>query len=379
MMLAPNELGLLADDLTGACDLAACFCPRLGPVRVHVTVPTDSPADRAVSVINTQSRMLSPEQCGGPVQSAAELLTGRNVIFKKIDSALRGPVGAELAAMHEVLPSHRIIVAPAIPRIGKTTRHGQQLDDGIPIDQTDYARDPIWAIDTADVQTLVQRSGAVDCEVRDAEDSTDLSQIVDEALKKLPVIFVGSLGLAEALAERLAAPEFDRKGQVKTAKQPLIVCGSLYERARRQVEHAAKAIDAMVVPWQPQRPINQADALQAGDRPVIICLAEPADTTIALSAADLLAGFADQLVTLIDALQPDGLGVIGGDTAFALLSALGARQLTVTGRMFEVIACGVMMDGRLAGCPYTSKGGSVGPDDAVVSMHRYLTTGKHDD
>ncbi len=116
MMLAPNELGLLADDLTGACDVAACFCPRLGAVRVHAAAPTEISANRAVVVINTQSRMLSPEQCREPVQSAAELLAGRSVIFKKIDSALRGPVGAELAAMREVLPDHRIIVAPAIPR-----------------------------------------------------------------------------------------------------------------------------------------------------------------------------------------------------------------------------------------------------------------------
>ena len=107
-----------------------------------------------------------------------------------------------------------------------------------------------------------------------------------------------------------------------------------------------------------------------------MCLSKPDDTNIALSAADLLAGFAAQAARMIDTMQPDGLGVIGGDTAFALLSALGARQLTVTGRMFEVIACGGMMDGRLAGCPYTSKGGSVGPDDAIVDMHRYLSTGK---
>ena len=40
-MFATTDLGFVADDLTGACDVAACFAPTAGPVGVCLSI--DSP------------------------------------------------------------------------------------------------------------------------------------------------------------------------------------------------------------------------------------------------------------------------------------------------------------------------------------------------
>ena len=66
------------------------------------------------------------------LSGVAKRLRDRRVIFKKIDTAFRGPVGAELEGLLAVLGPRAVVVAPAIPRIGRVTRGGDQYVDGYP-------------------------------------------------------------------------------------------------------------------------------------------------------------------------------------------------------------------------------------------------------
>ena len=88
-------------------------------------------------MINTQTRLLSAQDSYEILKSIGSRLAEKKIIFKKIDTALRGQVGAELQGLldgvGEKTGSWEIIVAPAIPKIGKTTRDGLQYDDGVPI------------------------------------------------------------------------------------------------------------------------------------------------------------------------------------------------------------------------------------------------------
>ena len=89
---------LIADDLTGACDAGAHFSGR-GRVGVFVDA-TRVDVTRAVAVVDTESRGLSPSEAGARVRAVARDLRVRiraGFVFKKIDSTLRGPVTAELA------------------------------------------------------------------------------------------------------------------------------------------------------------------------------------------------------------------------------------------------------------------------------------------
>jgi uncharacterized protein YgbK (DUF1537 family) len=79
---------------------------------------------------------------------------------------------------------------------------------------------------------------------------------------------------------------------------------------------------------------------------------------------------------MIHQFQPDGLGIVGGETAFHLLRGLGAGTLKVLGRMAEVISYGVMVDGSMSGRSIVTKGGSVGPSDSIVKMLHLLKYGE---
>jgi uncharacterized protein YgbK (DUF1537 family) len=87
-----------------------------------------------------------------------------------------------------------------------------------------------------------------------------------------------------------------------------------------------------------------------------------------LSEADVLGHFTAAVASHIQQRPPDGLAIIGGETAFDLLGRLGATRLRIYGVFADVISYGTIKGGILDGCPCMLKGGSVGPDDAVIQM-----------
>jgi len=353
-MIARADLGLLADDLTGACDLAAAFAPRMGPLVV-------TGADGGGDVLNTQSRALPAVEARERLREAGRRLAAKPVIFKKTDSTLRGPAGAELEGLLAGLGPRRVVVAPAIPRIGKTTRDGLLYEHGILLTQTAYAADPTSPRMSASIADILAETGQVDCQIADAETDEDLQRLVDETLAmKEPVLFAGSLGLADALARRLESGTGAATPPPPTRRIALI-SGSLYERTERQI---AKAVAGGAILQE----ICAAGLQEIGNVPIILRLCGP--------SAPAFLEAVEKASCWVRIAGIDGLGIVGGETAYHLFQRLGATRLSVIGRMAEVISYGIMLDGSLAGCPFTMKGGSVGPDDALELMIQYLRSGK---
>src|SRR5262249_24010716 len=148
---------------------------------------------------------------------------------KKIDTGLRGPLGAEIDAALDAPGAPRAFVLPAIPEVGRTTVGGEQLVDGVPVHHTAFAHDPHNPVRYARVATVIEatrrRSAAgIDLEewrrpegiaaaldgcrapvvVIDAETDDDLSRCVGALLAwPRPLLLVGSIGVARALRRAL--------------------------------------------------------------------------------------------------------------------------------------------------------------------------------
>jgi uncharacterized protein YgbK (DUF1537 family) len=71
---------------------------------------------------------------------------------------------------------------------------------------------------------------------------------------------------------------------------------------------------------------------------------------------------------------PEGLAIIGGETAFDLLGRIGVTQLWIHGVFADVVSYGTLQGGILDGRSCMLKGGSVGPDDAVIRMLDVFTS-----
>ena len=365
-MLSINDLAILADDLSGACNVASCFVRSCGPVpvRIHYDLPAGDGA--GIEVLNTQCRSLPAGACKASTRRAGRQLQGRRIIFMKIDTALRGSVGAEIEGLVEAIGEREVFVAPAIPGIGRTTAGGVQYDRGVPIGQTAYAADPVSPIRSSRVLDIIRTTGHVKVRVFDASSERDLDGVVNKALAMPKVILVGSLGLADALARRLPAvggPRPARNGPGAV----VIVCGSRYPQALAQIERAAEKLLIPLVALEPAAPPRAGDELH-GSRGVIYRIGDALISPEGRGPGEFLAGFASQVAPVLESVVPCGVGIIGGDTAFALMTRCGITTLEVEGSVAEIIAFGRIRDGSLAGCSFAVKGGSVGDDDAVIDM-----------
>jgi len=321
---APPQVAILADDLTGALDAAAPFAARGFAARAAVRPGLPAPSAEVVAV-NAASRHLPPEAAAATAaREGARLAALRpKLLFKKIDSTLRGQVVAETAALLGVCGRATAVVAPAFPAQGRTVVGGELLVRGAPLRETPFARDarspapmePLWA--------LFRRLSA---EVPDAASEADMAAIARDVLARAPsVLAVGSAGLARALAAAL--PARPRPARPRAAGRIAVVVGSRAEEARRQAER----LDGAAVLLRPPSRDGDPDAV--------------ASALAARAALEDVAAFV----------------VVGGDTTAALLAALGVEVLEVLDELLPGAPLCRLPDGRLL----ATKAGAFGDDDAL--------------
>ena len=130
------EIAIIADDLTGALDTSAPFVAA-GYTVAAATRPAGLAAALArgteVVVVNTASRGLAADAAAAiAAQVARQLRTAQPaIVFKKIDSRLKGNVGAETAAVVDALGRSAIVVAPAVPEQQRFVRGGIVVGRGV--------------------------------------------------------------------------------------------------------------------------------------------------------------------------------------------------------------------------------------------------------
>jgi D-threonate/D-erythronate kinase len=140
--------GIIADDLTGAADTGIQFAKQnfytiLLPFglenalfhshdvisQAETTGSIEDPhylRETHVIAISTNSRGMQAEQAYDTVRNATEHLKGLHsqIIYKKIDSTLRGNLGIEIEAVLDITGNDLAILAPTFPAYNRTTIGG---------------------------------------------------------------------------------------------------------------------------------------------------------------------------------------------------------------------------------------------------------------
>lgn len=161
-MLTSNNIGIVADDLTGANDTALQFHVRGANTQI-ILDPTVLPENRLstqVWAIPTETRNSSATKAYERAKAAALLLRdqlGAEYFYKKIDSTLRGNIAVETLAMLEVLDWDAAVVVPAFPQEGRITVGGYHMLKGVLIERTEHARDPQSPIYESHIPTLLKK------------------------------------------------------------------------------------------------------------------------------------------------------------------------------------------------------------------------------
>jgi uncharacterized protein YgbK (DUF1537 family) len=222
----------LADDLSGALDAAAAF-HRMGRTVTIALSPEVWPEVSAGEVvgITTETRndsvAVAAAKVGAVIASARA--RGARLVYKKIDSTLRGPVAAELAVLAEAMPEMNFLFAPANPSVGRTVRDGRVLVHGVPLAETEFARDPVSPIRESSIRALLGSVAGPRVTIADTDTEADLITAVSGMESKGgPWVAIGSGALARPVAA--LGGRFNSKAVVDRRIPPpgpvVFVCGS---------------------------------------------------------------------------------------------------------------------------------------------------------
>ncbi|MFE5333924.1 four-carbon acid sugar kinase family protein [Embleya sp. NPDC056575] len=364
---------VLADDLTGANATAVRFARRGmrtlvtgGPPRTCVSAPD-------VLVLDLATRHLPGVQAARRVVAGASVFPDTPLVAKRVDSTLRGNPGAETAALLHVLdarpgPPVRALVVPAHPEAGRTTEGGVHRVHGVPIADSEAARDPFHPVRSSCVlgtfATSEHTVAHVPLDVVRG-DRRGLARALEGDLRWLPVD-PGPFGAALAGA----------LGTVPTGRPVLGVAGSLSRLSREQIAQTQRCLDAR---W-----------LDVGDAPDPIRLA--ADLVALARTGAALTGIRTRIPDRVDPVIAARLPVLlgeavkralatapfagvyatGGDIAGAVCTALGADGLAVESEVQPLVVAGRLVGGAHDGLPFAAKGGLVGDAYAAVACALHL-------
>src|SRR3712207_198394 len=153
------RVAIIADDLTGAADTGVQLT-RAG-YRTAVAfrdAPIPPAEDLDAVALDTDSRAMPAGFAAKRVMDAGHAVGDARIVYKKLDSTLRGPVAAELAAALESTGRDHAVVAPAFPSAGRTTVEGVQLVRGVPVHETEARNDPRTPVREGHIPTLLAAS-----------------------------------------------------------------------------------------------------------------------------------------------------------------------------------------------------------------------------
>jgi len=359
-------VAVVADDLTGAADSGVQLAGA--GYRTAVAFLGAPVADGFDAVVaDTDSRAAGAAAARERVRAATARLAAAPILLKKVDSTLRGPVGEEIAAALEASGRERAVIAPAFPATGRTTVGGVQLVDGVPVQRTRFADDPVTPVREGSVPALLAAAGvdAGRCVVADACSDGDLDAIVRAERDPSSVLWVGSAGLARALAAAYPGPGVQAPRDGLASARTLVVVGSASDAAREQVARLAAAgapvAELRVESLDVDACARDAAAALARAR---VCVLRPAGDgggpelarRIARALADVVARVAgDGLVT--------GLVLTGGDTAVHVARRLGATGLRVDAELEPGVPIGRLLGPRPY--PVVTKAGGFGSPDVL--------------
>ncbi len=344
------KLGMIADDLTGACDAGVQFARRGFPAMVSLSeAEANAPG---LVVLTTDSRNDLPEIARSKVESACRRLaaSGAEIVYKKIDSTLYGNVGPEIEAAMQVCGCREAWLAPAFPAMGRTV-----VDGWLHVAGSDRR---------VDVRALVR--GCSGIRVLDAAAQQDLCAIARAAAEtNAGPLLAGSAGLAIEVAVLLAAkrgiaPPISAVARAAAvAAGPLVFfIGSNHPATLAQVQYLLANRRATTEPRAAR------EALSRGDHLVI---------RVPRGAA----ARACEAAPLLRQHTVRGVVLSGGDTATLVCGALGVAGIRLSCEIITGVPCGTLVGGPLDGLPVATKAGGFGGEDALAVIADFLAARAH--
>jgi uncharacterized protein YgbK (DUF1537 family) len=350
---------VLADDLSGAAEVAGGFLGRDTELTLRLG---SGPVACGVTVVDLDTRTMTATDAARTVAEALEGVPAGTRVVKKIDSLLRGHIGAEVAVLAERGP---VIVAAALPALHRRVEGGVLHVGDTPLHETDS-----WHAELGrPPRTVAELFESGDITICDAATDADLDRIVAAAHPEVQL--VGTAALAAAVARTMPFASAPRFGP-PNSRGVLVVVGTAAPVAQGQIAaldpdgQATVTVDARELLCDKADPKPVRHALELGT--TVLAIGGAVEPAAASAVSRALGRF---VAAVQDGIRPD-LVLTGGETARAVVAAIGITTLRPVHQIHHGAVVSEASDGRRV----VTRPGSFGGTDSLTAIVRYLTQQK---
>jgi uncharacterized protein YgbK (DUF1537 family) len=422
-MSQPLLLGCIADDFTGATDLANNLVRAGMRVVQTIGIPTDPlSAEVDAVVVALKSRTIAPQDAIDQSLQALQWLQGQGaqqIYFKycsTFDSTAQGNIGPVTEALMQALQTDFTIATPAFPDNGRTVFKGYLFVGDVLLNESGMQHHPLTPMVDANLvrvmqaqckskvgllshKTIAQGTAAIQQDITnlqqqgvriaivDAVSNNDLMQL-GPALKGMPLVTAGS-GVAIGLPQNFGlSPTPQASVLPKASGLQAVVSGSCSQATNRQVAHFKATgrptflIDPLHLKGSWQDLVQEALAWAQGHLatgPVLVYSTATPESVQAVQSQlgveaaghqveQALAAIARGLVQL----GVHQLVVAGGETSGACVQALAIEQLQI-GPQIDPGVPWCHAHTPMGGVHITLKSGNFGTDDFFTKAFSFLS------
>ncbi len=374
-------LGCIADDFTGATDLAGLLARSGVRVSLRIGVPEAAPAETAAfEVIALKSRTAPVAEAKAETRAALKWLqaAGARRFFWKycstFDSTAEGNIGPVAEALMRELGTDQTIYCPAFPENGRSIFMGNLFVGQQPLAESPMKDHPLTPmrdsnlmrllepqvtrpVGLVDRLTVARGAGALRDEpdqlkakgvahvVVDAVANSDL-EIIAEACRDMPLMTGGSAVAmplpALYLADGTLSVDAPRASAPQLGAGTIILSGSCSAMTNKQVANytsrgaPAFQLDPLALAEKgPQKALDWLAQQDLNAAPLIYATANP-ESVLAAQAKLGVAGAGEIVEATLSACAVAArdkgarrLIVAGGETSGAVTKALGVTQLDI--------------------------------------------------
>ncbi|WP_308240407.1 four-carbon acid sugar kinase family protein [Salipaludibacillus agaradhaerens] len=425
----PMRIGVIADDLTGA-NATGVRLSKQG--FKSATMVQGAPFPEEINydavIVDTDSRYQTKHVARSRTIQAIDQFKrwGAKLFSKRIDSTYRGNIGTEIDTMLEQLGEEAVaVIVPSFPDSGRIVIGGYLIVDGVPLQQTDVANDPVQPLTQSYIPALteIQSDNKVGFlglqEVLKGAD--ELSKSIDASFSegcRIVVCDATTNDQIEVIAEAMCRLDrciisadpgpltaaYSKAVMRQQAKQEriLVAVGSATKLTGQQLSYLTGKLNAEPVYVDPDKlasytsswdeEIQRAtEAVLADKKQEVLILTthlpghsllnleekakqeKASEQALAKRITDGLAKISRQVLEDESAMFK-GCFSSGGDVTASLCSVSRANGIELLDEVLPLAAYGKMIGGYFDGLPIITKGGMVGDKKAIYDSVKFLQT-----
>lgn len=394
---------IVADDLTGAMDTAVnAKMLKTSPV-VHWNAI--SGAIDGICVVDTESRNLTEAEAKEKIREIVFPILKANdysIVYKKIDSTMRGHIITELKTIIAEYNPDMIIVDPAFPAVGRTIKDGICYVNEVPLEDTEFANDPLAPAYTGNIPAWLSEKLGVEVYYHPVDEiksdmvllngvhafDTETDFHLRSLVKALPA--VGSRRILLVGSAALATEFFALH---RSAEKPVLAfVGSVSQQTADQIyysrKHGVKVIKLPLLELYRSHDIESVvlqarELLELGEDVIITAAQSRDDYYDALQyekenqlPEGSLSRFIKEVMgalgkAIVPTAELSGIFITGGDTAISVLNSLEAEGAEVKFEAVKGFVVSSLRGGLRPGLKIITKAGAFGQEaDLYMCMQR---------